>query len=584
MISAAEGSHRSTGTMALTAPLNISAEQLLHGTADVLAVILADGSLGFVSGAIEQLIGVPPEAVIGLPITDVVHPDDLPRVLERLAVVLNGGPVALNYLRITDTRGGWVPVELTARTMLSDNSEMPTSLVVSLRDASERQQLLDQLRWQATHDRLTGLLSLDGLHEVIEDPTFCLADCMTVLRIDADGFQRINEFYGHRFGDSVMARLGSRLTNAVGENAIIARLGGDDFLAIIPCEVLAPSISPEEDRTVTERLIQVAVHALIADLESPDEVDVELGFRVGVAHLYDSANVLVAIAEAEAALRYAKSTNHIVATFDESMRRRSERRRSVESSLRAELQQPTNITLDYQPILDAVTRRVVSFEGLARWAPPGEERVSPGEFIPVAEAAGLMSPLTTHVMTTAVRQLAAWKELGLTSSTISFNAPVSQIQRADFAPRLEQLLKAHGVNPVEITESNMIERLETARDTLETIRQLGCSVAIDDFGTGYSSFGWLRDLPVDYIKLDRTFVAPLSEDSSVVHIVRSMIDLCSRLGFCVVAEGVETQTQADMLTALGVDRLQGFLFSPAVPPSKATELTGHRFHSPSQQP
>jgi EAL domain-containing protein (putative c-di-GMP-specific phosphodiesterase class I) len=193
----------------------------------------------------------------------------------------------------------------------------------------------------------------------------------------------------------------------------------------------------------------------------------------------------------------------------------------------------------------------------------------------------LMTLLTHHVLGLAVTQLANWTNDGLEKATISVNVPVGQLQRSEFIPVLRALLEQHNVEGsrliIELTESSMIERLDLVRDTLATLRTMGCSIAIDDFGTGYSSYGWLRDLPVDYIKLDRSFVSPLAEAPSAVHIVRSMVDLCTRLGFRVVAEGVETRTQADMLTALGVDRLQGYLFSAPTDAVGAARLFGHRF-------
>jgi EAL domain-containing protein (putative c-di-GMP-specific phosphodiesterase class I) len=290
---------------------------------------------------------------------------------------------------------------------------------------------------------------------------------------------------------------------------------------------------------------------------------------------------IAAIDEAEAALRHAKQFELDVSVFDHSMRRASERRRSLEAALRKELQHPTRVSLSYQPVLEADTRRVSSFEGLARWTTEDGETVSPNEFVPIAEATGLMTSLTHHVMSLAVAQVANWSKVGLGDATVSVNVPVGQLQRTDFISTLESLLTQHSVPGdriiIELTESSMIERLDVVRGTLAKLRSMGCSIAIDDFGTGYSSYGWLRDLPVDYIKLDRSFVTPLAEEPTAVHIVRSMVDLCTRLGFKVVAEGVETRTQADMLTALGVDRLQGYLFSVPTDPIGAASLFGQKF-------
>jgi diguanylate cyclase (GGDEF)-like protein/PAS domain S-box-containing protein len=566
-----------------TLGFGVSAADLLDMSADVMAVVRSDGALLFASASVRELLGCEPHDVVNRSIADLVHPDDLPRVIERMSLVIAGAPAATNQMRIAHAAGGWIPIELTARKLPSEGVGDQANLILCIRDVAEREGLLETLRWQATHDQLTGLLSLDGLQEHIDDPAYEFVDATTVLRVDADGFQRLNEFYGHRFGDAVMARLGVHILAVVGPDAVAARLGGDDFVILVPSDQLVGVGSRSMKPTEFEHALQVGVHAFLMDLHAWDtgnDAQVDLAFRVGVAHLREGGSVLTAIAEAEAALREAKRSEREIAVFDESMRRRSQRRRTIEALLRDELSHPAHITLEYQPVLDAATRRVVSFEGLARWTTPDAEKIGPSEFVPIAEATGLMTPLTQHVMATAVSQLSLWSRDGLDQATLSINVPASQIQRSDFVPRLRTLLNHYQLTAerliIELTESNMIERLDIVGDTLQALRELGCGIAIDDFGTGYSSFGWLRDLPVDYIKLDRSFVAPLAEDSTSVHVVRSMVDLCSRLGFCVVAEGVETQTQADMLTALGVNRLQGFLFSASVKADRASALIGRR--------
>ncbi len=561
-------------------PSDIVPATVLELCADVIAVLRLDGEILYVNQAVKELVGTDPQSLIGLSVDTLIHPDDLSRVLERMALVFDGAKATTNSMRIQHQLGYWIPIELTARSMSTDDTHAET-LVVSIRDVSERESLLERLRFDATHDTLTGLLTLEGLHATVEHRFEGYVGCVSVLRIDADGFQRINEFYGHRFGDTVMARFGRLLEQVAGPDAITARLGGDDFVVLIPCQQDEDGSQATPERDQLERSLGQMAREFLAALMSGDEIDgvrVDLSFRIGVAHLPNGSSAIAAIAEAEAALSYAKSVDLDVSVFDSSMRQASERRRIIEATLRRDLLQPTNITLDYQPVLDAETRRVASFEGLARWTTDSGEKISPTEFVPVAEATGLMTSLTHHVLATAIAQVAKWQRVGLIDAPISVNVPVGQLQRDDFVGSFVKLLAQHDVRAssiiIEVTESSMMERLDMVRGTLDTLRAIGCEIAIDDFGTGYSSFGWLRDLPVDYIKLDRSFVAPLANDPTAIQIVRSMVDLCNRLGFKVVAEGVETRTQADMLTALGVSRLQGFHFSAAVAASAAGELHG----------
>jgi diguanylate cyclase (GGDEF)-like protein/PAS domain S-box-containing protein len=552
----------------------ISALDLLNLSVDVMVVVNDQACLEYVSEGVRQLLQREPNEWIGAPISDHIHPDDLERSMQRLAMVLDGAVSVPHELRICNAAGTWIDVELLARRIVTRTGQR--KLVASLRDATDRQTLLARVRWQASHDALTGLLSFHGLQEKVSQAPE-LQDGMLVMRVDVDGFQRINEFYGHRFGDAAMRLFGSRFIEMVAPNAFVARLGGDDFV------VVQPSPSTRFDKS-TEELSNREAASLVDRLGGPYELDgvtIDLTFRIGLARVPETTELLAGIAESEAALAHAKARDLDMCAFDINMRQATNRRRILEVALRSELRNPQNITLEYQPILDAATRIVTSYEGLARWSPEDAPRVSPAEFIPIAEATGLMTTLTGHVLKTGIAQLASWKQANVaTKASVSVNVPVGQIQRPEFLTQLHELLETHSVSPsqlvIELTESNMIERLDLVRTTLHQLKELGCKIAIDDFGTGYSSFGWLRDLPVEIIKIDRSFITPLATDTASVHIVRSIVDLCKRLGFTVIAEGVETRSQADMLTALGVDRLQGFAFGPAQPAETAGVLYGQQ--------
>ncbi len=556
----------------------ISALELLNLSADVMVVVNEQACLEYISASVRQLLGREPDEWIGASIVDHIHPDDIERLMSRLTLVLDGAVSLPHDVRIRNADNAWVDIELTARRMVSASGLR--KLVVSMRDTSDRQVLLARVRWQANHDSLTGLLSFAGLQEKV-DQAHEFDGALLIMRIDVDGFARINEFYGHRFGDAAMRLFGSRFVEMAAANAYVARLGGDDFVVVQPYPI------PRFDKSAEELALREAT-LLVERLGGPYDLDgvaIELTFRVGLTNVTHPSELLAGITESEAALVYAKERDLDTCAFDDGMREATNRRRILEVALRSELHQAQNITLEYQPIIDAATRTVSSYEGLARWTLEDGASVSPVEFVPIAEATGMMSTLTHHVLNTGIAQLAAWKLANVaTKATISVNVPVGQIQRPEFIPQLRSLLEHHAVDPsklvIELTESNMIERLDLVRRNLDHLKELGCKVAIDDFGTGYSSFGWLRDLPVEIIKIDRSFVTPLATDIASVHIVRSIVDLCKRLGFTVIAEGVETRTQADMLTALGVDRLQGFAFGPAQPAATAGKLYGIQLSTP----
>ncbi len=554
--------------------LGISALELLDLSVDVMVVLDSRGSIEFVSAAVADLVDRRPESLIGLSISDVVHPDDLGRVAERLAAVLDGQPTKPNSIRVATALGQWRSVEAVGRTVRSSRGEK--KLVISLRDNSERAALIERLQTQATRDQLTGLLSLAGFLEVTGEDAQGWSDrSLLVMRVDVAGFQRINQFYGHQVGDAVLRSFGGRFAHAAPPNSLTVRLGSDDFVVVQPL----PSDGHTSGEAGVQRLAHAFAEKLVGSFENVS-VNIDLSVRIGVSVACGNDNVLQAISNAEEALTAAKRDGASIRVFDAELSVVTTRRRTIESALRTELRSPQRLQLAYQPIVDAASRRVVSFEGLARWSPDGLV-VGPAEFVPVAEATGLIGSLTEHVLTLACSQLASWnRSMTGRALGVSVNVPVSEVDRPGFVAMVERTLDEHNVAPqqliIELTESNMVERLDVVRSTLAQLNALGCAIAIDDFGTGYSSFSWLRDLPVQIVKIDRSFVWAMTNDAAAAHVVRAIADLCRCLGSTVIAEGVETQAQADMLTSFGIDRLQGFAFGHAGSGELAGRLAGQR--------
>jgi diguanylate cyclase (GGDEF)-like protein/PAS domain S-box-containing protein len=548
--------------------IGVETSELLDLCLDFVAVLDEGARLLFVSRGVESVLGQDPQVWIGRQIVDQVHPDDLLRTLDRLERVLDGEQLGPNEIRIAHYDGHWIPIELLSRRIIGHDGK--SKLVLSVRDVSDRHELHERLKWQSSHDPMTGLLSWTGLKQRFDE---CSAewkdDRVIVIRLDIDRFQRVNEYFGHEFADEVLCGFADRLLATVPDYALVSRLGGDDFVVVQPYD-------PQVVTNVTD-LAKTLGAAL-----SIDGVMLENKISAGVVIVTKRDGVLLGFAEAESALYSAKKTSDGVAVFDSEMRAAGFRRRSLEATLRRELavtQFETNdssiddrLTLHYQPVVDAVSKEVVGFEGLARWVRSDGSSVSPSEFIPIAEATGLIIPLGRHLLKVGVENVRRWMEgaaaMNVEVPTVSMNVSAAELQGRDFVEFLVALLNENNVPPsqiiIEVTESHVMENIELATATLRRLREAGCSVAIDDFGTGYSSFGYLRDLPADIIKIDRSFVTPLGTDARSSHIVRAIVDLSKRLGFTVVAEGIETTTQADMLIALGVDRLQGFAFGRAV--------------------
>jgi diguanylate cyclase (GGDEF)-like protein/PAS domain S-box-containing protein len=579
---------RSDGVKPQRSGLGVDLAELLDLSPDFVAVVNNSVELEYVSAGVQTMLGHDPKEWIGRNVLEQIHPDDLQRTLDRLSLVIAGDELGPNELRLLHADGRWIDVELLSRRLRGNDGSF--RLVLSIRNVTERQELLRRLTWQAAHDQLTGLLSWSGLQD-----SFALVSQLApegrveVIRLDIGGLQRVNEFFTHSFGDQVLKLFAERLRSFVDSSALIGRLGGDDFVVV--------SLIADDNQGHAK-----AMESAECDPFDVDGVVLTNSVTIGVAYVDVRAGLLVGMAEAESALHAAKRAERDIVVYDEAMRAEGARRRTLESALRTALSQSQapslaravsgdGITMHYQPVVDAVQRTVVGFEALARWK-RADGFVSPSEFIPIAEGTGLMIPLGRQLLRSAIGNLAQWRtnaELtGQTVPNLAINVSAAQLHRSEFVGHLSGLLEEFAVPAqhivLEVTESHVMENLESASASLRHLRMLGCAVAIDDFGTGYSSFGYLRDLPADLIKIDRSFVVPLATDVRSVHIVRAIVDLSKRLGFVVIAEGVETMTQADMLTALGVDRLQGYAFGHAVPAEAAFELIGSKPVAAADQP
>ena len=391
--------------------------------------------------------------------------------------------------------------------------------------------------------------------------------CVAVMLLDLDRFKRINDSLGHEWGDRALVNVARRLDEARRASETVARVGGDEFAVL--CELEDGS----EEAVVSTRLLE----ALGAPLSLNGDT-VDLGASVGSAHaLAGQAQPHDLLRDAEAAVNRAKELGGgRAATFDPALRERILARISLENQVRAAIKQ-NDFCVVYQPRLRLRDRRLVGFEALVRWDHEDRGLVAPAEFVPFCEQNGLIVPIEAFVLREACRQNEQWRalhpELGL---DIAVNLSAQHLCDPRLLATLEEVLVETGIEPesltLEITETAIISNLEAVAATLRVIKRLGVRIAVDDFGTGYSSLDSLRQLPVDTIKVDRTFVAGLGtedKDRAIVEAVKSMADA---LGFSLVAEGIENADQLEALLALGCETGQGFLFSPPCPAEDATQL------------
>jgi len=429
-----------------------------------------------------------------------------------------------------------------------------------------RDEAEDKLRHQTLHDELTGLpnrlLFRDRLEHALLNSAR-LPSTVGVLFCDLDHFNAVNDSLGHLAGDAVLIEVAERLRGAVRSEDTLARFGGDEFL--VCCEQLADPGGARELATRIAAALQAPV------LVAGNEIFVTVSIGIRVAQITaDTAEDL--IRDADMAMYQAKSLGRDrFAEFNQITRDQNQRRLQTQSDLHRALERG-EFRVYYQPIVRIDSGKLSGFEALVRWQHPERGLVMPVDFISVAEETGLIVPLGAWVMEESCRQLTSWKLAGLRNITMAVNLSARQLQVPDLVGTMSDILERTGVDPadvcLEVTESMLMEDPDASAACLDSLRQLGVCVAIDDFGTGYSSLSWLRRLPVDLIKIDRSFVAHLGEESEATAIVTAVVHLARSLGLTTVAEGVETAEQIFQLQLLHCALGQGYYWSRPLPPSE----------------
>ncbi|MFQ5556386.1 MAG: EAL domain-containing protein, partial [Acidimicrobiales bacterium] len=435
--------------------------------------------------------------------------------------------------------------------------------IVHVEDVTADRRHRERLRFEATHDDLTGLGNRRLLMEALADQMESGGGA--VLLIDVDRFKVVNDSLGHSAGDAVLVRIADRLRLSIRDVDEVCRFGGDEFAVLL--------------RSVDEgHEIAATAHRLIEVIRRPVEVrgtTVMPTCSVGIARWSGDDDVESVIRHADAALYEAKGRGRDRYEFFDDARRQSLRERlALETSLRKGVLDRRFLPW-YQPELDLETGEVVGFEALVRWDHPGRGLLPAGAFIEVAEEIGLAPEMSRLVLEESCAALRRWNDAGADVS-VRVNIASAQLQTDELEHQIRDALERHRLRPhqlcLEITERSLMLDLSTSVGTLERIRSLGVKVAIDDFGTGFSSLAWLKGLPVDTLKIDRSFVSGLTSGRTDREIVRTIIWLARALGLDVVAEGVEEERELAILRGLGCRRAQGWLWSPAVPEEQVLEI------------
>jgi len=444
---------------------------------------------------------------------------------------------------------------------LRDESGALCGAVAAATDITERRRAEVALKHQALYDALTGLPNRSYLNDRLSETlracesgatTFCLA------LIDLDRFKEVNDTLGHHVGDVLLKKVADRIARALRETDVAARLGGDEFAVLLPFAAEAEAIE------VVRRLLTVLSRPYVVDGRTL-EVTGSIGLAFYPEHGSDAAMLL---RHADVAMYVAKRDRRGHAVYDAAQDRHSAIRLTMEAEMRTAIAHGS-FELHYQPQVSVATGRVTQLEALLRWPHPTLGLLAPDQFIAIAEETGLIVPLTQWVIEEAMRQMQAWNDAGL-SLGVAVNVSARSLQDAMLPETVWARLKRYAAAPcrltLEVAESVIMTQREQTQAVLARLSTLGVGLSIDDFGTGYASLGYLQQLPVSELKIDKGFVADLeTARSKDAEIVRLICNLGHQLGLRVVAKGVETAETWDMLAALGCDAMQGYYVGRAMP-------------------
>ncbi|MEO6714932.1 MAG: EAL domain-containing protein [Mycobacteriales bacterium] len=533
---------------------------LVHNSSDVILVLDSSGVIDFQTPSAERVFGYADGELTGMQLAELIVSDDAPRAAEVL-LQLRDQPRATTTIDVAVRHAdGDIRHTQTTVTSLVDDPAV-NGFVITIRDVTERRRLEQQLIHQAFHDELTGLANKALFADRVER---ALAACvrtaspLAVIFIDLDSFKSVNDSLGHGCGDELLSQVAQRLSACVRPGDTVARFGGDEFA------VLVESMSSDEEAFEVARRFGHALQVGFAIGGREVLVRASMGVAVNRTGLEDVEELL---RNADLAMYQAKAAREGgYQVYEPDMHASALTRLELENDLRRALRRG-EFHLEYQPTVELSSGRLTGVEALLRWNHPERGDVPPLSFISTAEEIGLIGEIGAWVIDEACRQSAIWRVLHDQPFSVAVNISGRQLTPA-LIGQLETALTTHGVEPssltLEMTESVLIQHTNEVLDLLGVIRAMGVKIAIDDFGTGYSSLSYLSRMPVDVLKLDRSFVMQCAAGTQESELTRTIVALAQTLQLATVAEGIEQNDQLGELKGMGCSHGQGFLFSRPV--------------------
>jgi diguanylate cyclase (GGDEF)-like protein/PAS domain S-box-containing protein len=524
------------------------------------------------SGA-EQMFGWREEEILGQPMLTVPTQklDETESLRQR---VLNGERVVQAEVKRQRRDGSLIYINTTLAPLRDSTGQMYGYLAIAA-DITERKAAEQRIEFLAYHDTLTGLpnrlLVQDRFEQAIAYADRARSK-VALIFLDLDNFKTINDSLGHNIGDALLKEIAVRLGECVRDTDTISRQGGDEFLIVLPALHDADAIAP----------VLVKILARLQDPFLIEGNELSTSVSIGIA-LYpdDGGDFDTLLKKADMAMYRAKDAGrNAYHFFDEQMNVEAVEHLSMRNGLRKAVERG-EFVLHYQPQIDLKSGAVVGAEALIRWHHPELGMIPPARFIPVAEESGLIVPIGEWVMQEACRQAMAWQRAGLPEILVAVNLSAVQFKRGDVEQTVIGALEESGFDPalleLEITESILIQNVESVLDTVKRLKLLGVKLSIDDFGTGYSSLSYLKRFDVDKLKIDQSFVRDLAVDPDDAAIIRAIIQMAHSLNLRTIAEGVENEAMLEQLRIFSCDEVQGFHFARPMPAEEFSRyLLGER--------
>lgn len=511
------------------------------------------GKITSVNPALKPLLGYSPDEVMGKHSLAFVIPEDFSNAKEKFYQALSGHAHSYD-VHLIHKSGESVLFTITNIPII-ENGEVTGAYGIG-KNSMSQVRAEEKIAHLAYYDVLTELPNRLLFENLLEESLKARDEILAVMFVDLDRFKLINDSLGHQQGDHILKLVTSKIKEAISDEAVLARFGGDEFTMMLT------GMNTENDALVLAKKV-------IDKLKEPiDYNEVEYFMTVGIGisiFPHDGLGMDELMRNAYIALDRAKKqgANHIEFYTDE-MNDQVFERLELESYLRRAVEKE-ELTLFYQPQVNLDKQEIYACEALIRWNHPKLGLVSPAQFIPLAEDTGLIEDIGIWVLNEACKQTKMWQDLGCANLSISVNVSGRQFQSENFVETVQDALKRSGLSPrslhLEVTESTTLVNTDYSISMLNRLRDMGIKVSIDDFGTGYSSLSYLKDFPLDILKIDQSFIRNLKENSADAAIVKAVITMCEGLNLSIVAEGIETEEQGEIVKKFGCNFAQGFFYS-----------------------